>query len=352
MEPRDRARLEQTPTDDGRPTTDDDGRSSIGGRPSSTVAEPPAESDTVAVPIPAMAAPPAVARHAAGRRRFRLTPWALMTPALLLFFALFVLPQAGLLGYSFQPDPQSAAAGFTLENYGRFFGDPHYLSILGRTLWMGLLVTVICLVLGYPLAYWLARLETRWKTALLVLTIFPLLTSAVVRSFGWMVLLYRTGLVNQVLLGLGLVEAPLNLMYSLTGVVIAMAEVLLPFMVLTLYGVIRGIDRNLEEASMDLGAGPLTTIFNVTLPLSAGGILAGSLLVFSLAISSFVTPSLVGGPRVQLMATAINEQTVSLLNWQFAATLAAVLLVVVLALALAYSRLVERSSDRSAVVPA
>jgi ABC-type spermidine/putrescine transport system permease subunit I len=332
MEPRDRARLEPSP-------------------PVST--EVPAESDTVAVPVPGMAAPPGEARGAVvGRRRFGLTPWALMTPALLLFFALFVLPQAGLLGYSFQPDPQSEARGVTLENYGRFFGDPHYLGILGRTLWMGLLVTLITLVLGYPLAYWLARIETRWKTALLVLTIFPLLTSAVVRSFGWMVLLYRTGLVNQILLRLGIVEAPLNLMYSLTGVVIALAEVLMPFMVLTLYGVIRGIDRNLEEASMDLGAGPLQTIFRVTLPLSAGGILAGSLLVFSLAISSFVTPSLVGGARVQVMATAIQEQTVSLLNWQFAATLAAILLVVVLALALAYSRLVERSGDRSAVVPA
>jgi putative spermidine/putrescine transport system permease protein len=213
-------------------------------------------------------------------------------------------------------------------------------------------VTLITLVLGYPLAYWLARLETRWKTVLLVMTIFPLLTSAVVRSFGWMVLLYRTGLVNQVLLRLGIVDAPLTLMYSLTGVVIALAEVLMPFMVLTLYGVIRGIDRNLEEAAMDLGAGPLTTVYRVTLPLSAGGILAGSLLVFSLAISSFVTPSLVGGPRVQVMATAIQEQTVSLLNWQFAATLAAILLVVVLALSLAYSRLVERSGDPSTALPA
>lgn len=278
-----------------------------------------------------------------GKARPRLAPWLLMLPGLVVFFVLFFLPQAGMLGYSFQPDPQNRAEGITLENYTRFFGDPHYLGILGRTLWMGLLVTVVTLVLGYPLAYWLARTDTRWKTLLLILTIFPLLTSAVVRSFGWMVLLGRTGLINQALVGSGLAPRPLDLMYTLTGVIIALAEVLLPFMVLTLYGVIASIDRSVEEASMDLGAGPLTTILRVTLPLSAGGVLAGSLLVFSLAISSFVTPSLVGGPRVQLMATSIHEQTVSVLNWQFAAAVAAVLLVVVLALALAYSAVLERA---------
>ncbi len=334
MEPRDRAGVSPLSSFDGGQTAEVLDRSSADGHQSLPTAPPVTGDEAGGSPGTAW-----------------LTPWVLMLPALLLFFLLFVLPQARLLGYSFEPDPQSAATGLTLENYGRLFGDMHYLGILGRTLWMGLLVTVITLVLGYPMAYWLARLETRWKTVLLVLTIFPLLTSAVVRSFGWMVLLYRTGVVNQSLQRLGIVDAPLPLMYTLSGVVIALAEVLMPFMVLTLYGVIRGIDRNLEEAAMDLGAGPLSTIYRVTLPLSAGGVLAGSLLVFSLAISSFVTPSLVGGPRVQLMATAIQEQTVSLLNWQFAATLSAVLLAVVLVLALAYSRLVERSGDRSAVVP-
>lgn len=274
-------------------------------------------------------------------------PWMLLWPALILFFILFVLPQASLLGYSFRPDPQSEEQGITLENFSRFFGDPYYLRILGRTLVMGLGVTAICLVLGFPLAYWLARVESRWRTVLLTLTVFPLLTSAVVRSFGWMVILYRSGLVDQVFLRLGLADEPLELMYTLPGVVIALAEVLMPFMVLTLYSVIQSIDRNLEEASMNLGAGPMTTLMRVILPLSAGGILSGSLLVFSLAISSFVTPSLVGGARVALMATLIQEQAITLVNWQFAAAVAAILLLVVLLLATAYSRIVERTTTPS-----
>jgi putative spermidine/putrescine transport system permease protein len=204
-------------------------------------------------------------------------------------------------------------------------------------------VTLFTLLLGYPLAYWLARMQTRWKTLLLLMTMFPLLTSAVVRSFGWMVLLYRTGLVSTLLRATGLARGPVELMYSPPGVVIALTEVLLPFMVLTLYGVIQSIDGDLEAAAMNLGDRPLGALVHVTIPLSIGGILAGSLLVFSLSISSFVTPSLVGGPRVQVMATTIYDQTISLLNWQFASAVAAILLVVVLALAIGYSRVLERA---------
>jgi putative spermidine/putrescine transport system permease protein len=264
-------------------------------------------------------------------------PLLLLLPGVLIYVLLFVLPQAGLLQSSFEPASTSTAAAPSLEQYGRFLGDSHYLDILGRTLVLGGEVTLVTLVLGYPLAFWLARVETRWKTLLLLVTIFPLLTSAVVRSFGWMVLLYRTGPVSGALRALG-VPGPVELMYSMPGVVIAMSEVLLPFMVLTLYGVIRSIDPNLEEAAMSLGDGPLGTLRHVTLPLSLGGILAGSLLVFSLTISSFVTPSLVGGARVQLMATTVYEQTITLLNWPFASAISVVLLAVILGLALVYSR--------------
>jgi ABC-type spermidine/putrescine transport system permease subunit I len=273
------------------------------------------------------------------RRRLVLpgTPLLLVLPGMAVFFLLFVVPQAGLLQLSFEPARGSTAAAPTLEQYGLFLGDAHYLEILGRTLVLGVEVTLVTLVLGYPLAFWLARIETRWKTLLLLVTIFPLLTSAVVRSFGWMVLLYRTGPVSGVLRALG-VPGPVELMYSMPGVVIAMSEVLLPFMVLTLYGVIRSIDPNLEEAAMSLGDGPLGTLRHVTLPLSLGGILGGSLLVFSLTMSSFVTPSLVGGARVQLMATTVYDQTITLANWPFASALSVVLLAVILALALLYSR--------------
>lgn len=276
-------------------------------------------------------------------RRSVWAPLALLLPGLLVFFLLFVIPQAGLLGWSFRPSGDSDSAAPTLDNYARFLTDSHYLSILFQTVVMGAEVALITLILGYPLAYWLARTSSRWKTLLLLMTVFPLLTSAVVRSFGWMVLLYRTGLVSNVLRASGLSRGPVELMYTQTGVVIAMAEVLLPFMVLTLYGVIQSIDRDLEHAAMNLGDSPTGAVLHVTLPLSTGGILAGSLLVFSLAISSFVTPSLIGGPRVQVMATTIYDQTISLLNWQFASAVAAILLLVVLGLALGYSRALENT---------
>ncbi|HEX9013645.1 MAG TPA: ABC transporter permease [Anaerolineaceae bacterium] len=289
-------------------------------------------------------------RSARPRPARRAAAWpalALLLPGLLLFFLLFVLPQAGLLGWSFQPAGAPGPSSPTLDNYARFLGDAHYLGILLQTLVMGIEVTLITLVLGYPLAYWLARTSTRWKTLLLLMTVFPLLTSAVVRSFGWMVLLYRTGLVSNVLRATGISRGPVELMYTQPGVVVAMAEVLLPFMVLTLFGVVQSIDRDLEHAAMNLGDGPAGAVLHITLPLSTGGILAGSLLVFSLAISSFVTPSLVGGPRVQVMATTIYDQTIALLNWQFASAVAAILLVVVLGLALSYSRALENTMRSS-----
>lgn len=270
----------------------------------------------------------------------------LLLPAVALFLALFALPLGGLLRDSIVPT-SSGGAPLTLDQYARFFSDPYYVAILGRTLVMGAIVTALVLVFGYPMAYWIARTEARPKGLLLSLTVFPLLTSAVVRSFGWMVLFYQLAPLNTLLMHLHVIQHPLTLAYTLPGVVIALAEVLMPFMVLTLYPVIEGIDRSLEEAALDLGSGPFSTLFRVTLPLSKGGILSGSLLVFSLAISSFVTPSLVGGAKVHLMATLIEEETITLLNWPFAAAVAGILLVVVLAAVLLYSRTLDRARASS-----
>jgi ABC-type spermidine/putrescine transport system permease subunit I len=275
-----------------------------------------------------------------GRRRFRLVPVALFAPCALVYAVFFIWPQASLLAIS-----TSDKAGFTLHHYGRFFGDGYYWEMLGRTLGMGFAVTLITLVLGLPTAYVLARAQSRWAGFLLLLTTFPLLISAVVRSFGWMVLFFKDGMVSRTLVLLGFADKPVQLMYTMTGVIIALAQVLLPMMVLTLYGVFRSIDRDLEYAAMSLGARPSVALTLVTLRLARGGIVAGSLLVFSLAISTFATPSLVGGARANVMATAIYEHTVELLEWPFGAALAAILLVVVLSLSLAYGALVEGRTD-------
>ena len=283
-----------------------------------------------------MSVVPDACRWRWGRGRAWIGPIVLFAPCALVYAVLFIWPQTSLLGISMVDE-----SGLTLGNYSRFAGDSYYWELLIRTLVMGASVTAITLVLGVPVAYILARMDSKWTNFLLLLTTFPLLVSAVVRSFGWMVLFFRDGLVSRTLLWFGVTDHPIQLMYTLTGVIIALAQVLLPLMVLTLYGVFKSIDRDLEYAAMSLGARPSATLWLVTLRLARGGIIAGTLLVFSLAISAFATPGLVGGPRARVMATAIFEQTVELLDWPFGAALATILLVVVLAISLVYGSLVE-----------
>jgi putative spermidine/putrescine transport system permease protein len=283
--------------------------------------------------VEAAALSPAARRAAVGL--------ALLAPAGLVFALFFVWPQAGLLGLSVG-DPPSA------RHFARFLGDAYWLGVLVNSLTLGLCVTLVTLVFGFPLAFLLARSETRWAGLLLLLTTFPLWVSAVVRSFAWMVLFYRGGTISRLLQGSGLVEPDFALLGTFAAVVIALAQVLLPIMVITLYAVIRGIDRDLEHAALGLGATPLAALVLVTLRLASGGIVAGSLLVFSLSVSAFATPSMVGGARAHFMAVTIYEQTLELLDWPFAAAIAALLLGISLVVALAYGRLVG-AADRSSV---
>lgn len=268
-----------------------------------------------------------------GARR-GLVAAGLLAPAALLFATLFVWPQFNLLQLSFtNPAPYGVAS------YTRFLGDSYYLGVLVNSLALGVCVTLVTLLFGFPLAFLLARAETRWAGLLLLLTTFPLWVSAVVRSFAWMVLFYRGGTISRLLQGTGLVPPDFQLLGTFSGVVIALAQVLLPIMILTLYAVIRGIDRDLEHAAMNLGASPAAAMWLVTIRLARGGILAGCLLVFSLSVSAFATPSLVGGARAHFMAVTIYEQTLELLDWPFAAAVSAILLVIALSVALTYGRL-------------
>ena len=265
----------------------------------------------------------------------RAGPALLLAPALVLFAGLFVYPQLRMFAVSL------GAPHWSVREYARFLSDPYYLAVLGRSLALGAAVTAVTLVLGLPLAYGLARSESRHAPLALVFSTFPLWVSAVVRSFGWIVLLGRGGVVSTALSAIGLAAPSFQLLYTLGGVVIALGEVLLPFMVITLYGVIRGIDPELERAAQTLGANPLAAAALTTLPLARAGILSGSLLVFALAISAFATPSLVGGARVQLMATTIYEQMTDLADWRFATAVAFILLAAVLAVTFVYARFAQ-----------
>lgn len=278
---------------------------------------------------------------AAARRMNRRGAGLLVLPNLA-WLALFMLgPLLTLFVISFRG--YEAGRGiqdfWTLSHYVNFLTDAYHLEILGRTMRLGLVVTLWCLVLGYPLAYGLSRLRGFPRALLYFVVLLPLLTSAVVRTFGWMILLSNNGFLNRTLMDLGILDDPIRFMYSMNGIVIALVQVLLPFMVLALDAALLNIDPRIVEAARNLGAGTVRVFLQVTLPLSLPGVLSGSVLVFTLAVSAFVTPSLIGGPRVPVMATLIYQQGMSLLNWPFGGAIAFAMLATVVLLFLIAMRL-------------
>ena len=196
---------------------------------------------------------------------------------------------------------------------------------------LGLITTVICALLGYPLAYWLARARPRWQAVGLFLLIMPLMVSAVIRIFGWIVILGRKGLVNEALASVGL--EPVRLLYTDTGVVIGLVNVFLPFMALPLMAAIERIPPNLEEAARNLGANWYQMFCRTIMPLSLPGLISGSLLVYSISISAFVTPALMGNSRERMAAQQIYDEVLVSFNWPSASSLALTLVLVTLALA-------------------
>lgn len=262
-------------------------------------------------------------------------------PSALLFALFFFLP-IGLMALmsvlTGNPVVMPNVA-FTTRHYARMIGDPFYLEVIWTTIRIGLVTTLVALLIGYPLAHWMARIKSRTGHALLLMAVLaPMLTGIVVRTFAWMTLLSDKGVVNQTLMSLGLVSQPLKLMYTETGIVVGLVHIYVPFMVLTLTGVIGRIDERLEQAAENLGASPLRAFLEVTLPLSLPGILAGSLLVFALAISAYVTPILLGGFQIMTLPILVYQQISANFNVGFAAALGTVLLVISLMLVIAYNR--------------
>jgi putative spermidine/putrescine transport system permease protein len=246
------------------------------------------------------------------------------------FFALFFLaPLLILIFVSLHTDSSMAKMGFT--QYAKFLLDPFSLSVLANTLWVGVEVTALCLLLGFPMAWAFVR-SPRWAQGVLILVILlPLLTSVVVRTFAWIVILGRQGIVNTVLLGLGVIDGPLRLLYTETGMVVALAQVQMPLMVLPLITALSRLDPNLLDASAALGAGHWRTFRKVILPLTFPGIIAGCLLTYAAAITAFITQTLVGGGQMLFMPMYIYQQSSTLNNWPFAAAISIIFLVAVLA---------------------
>ena len=260
-----------------------------------------------------------VSVHAFSIRRPRRGIFALLLPLIAYLGVFYAYPIAAMMFRS------AGEPYWTIQHFAKLFREGIYLHVMWMTAEVAAVVTIAALVLGYPVAYLLARLDRAKSNLLLILVLVPFWTSVLVRTYAWMVLLGRQGVVNQFLLAIGAIDQPLRLLNTTFALYIAMVHVLLPFMILPLYGVMRGLDDDLLRAAQSLGAAPVAVFRQVWLPLSLPGVFAGCLLVFILALGFFITPALVGGPR-DLMIAVLIQQQVDLFNWPFASALAVVLL--------------------------
>ncbi|KRE09815.1 ABC transporter permease [Bosea sp. Root381] len=268
----------------------------------------------------------------------------LVVPATL-FVALGLLgPIAILFRYSlnqFIPG-QFMVDGLTIENYVKFFTDAYYLNVLLRTVRVAVVCTIVCLIMGFPLAYVLARTQSRFKNLLIISVILPLFVGNAVRAAGWMTAFGSKGALNASLMGIGLIDQPLEIMFTETAVVIGIIAVNLPFMVLTLQSVIEGIPRNVEEAAFSLGAGPSAMFRRVLWPLALPGVLAGTILTFILAMNAYATPVLLGGPKFQTMGPLVYGQFAQQNNWPFGGAIAFILMTATILLTVAAHLIVQR----------
>ncbi|MBF0277084.1 MAG: ABC transporter permease [SAR324 cluster bacterium] len=270
--------------------------------------------------------------------------WLLVVPLVIFWVIFFVIPVGLMFATSFNSQiigQVAVTSDLTLDNYIRFFSRSNYLLAAWRSVLLAIVVSVITLIVAYPMAYLIAKTENQARnTFLLILVLSAMQLDMVIRLYGMMVILGDNGLINQMLAGLGLikVDEPIQFMYNFLGVVLGLVQFALPFMILTLMGVIAGIDPSLEEAARSLGASRRRAFLRVTLPASMPGILSGSLLVFALSISSYIVPALMGGFRVGVLPIHIFQQVAEGARFQFGATISVILFILSAAAVATYLR--------------
>ena len=254
-------------------------------------------------------------------------PFLLIAPAVLLLGLFLVVPyiNIGIMSFRNPGNGSPYAPGFTTGNYLRLLSDSFYLKQIANTLIIGAITTFACLVLGFPVAWQLARTQMRFRGLAYGLVLSPLLVGIVIRSYGWTILLGNNGIINRTLINMGLIDSPLGLMYNTLGIIIALVHVFLPFMILPLMSALQGIDPSIEAAARSLGAGKITAFRRIVLPLAMPGIQAGCILVFVLSLSAYVTPSLIGGLRVKTMAVSVVDALIDTFQWPFGSAMALML---------------------------
>lgn len=276
-----------------------------------------------------------------------LSAGVLIGPATVIVTLGLLLPLIILFRYSlnrFEPRVMMVEA-FSLENYVKFFTDPFYTQIFFTTLRVALICTAVCLLLGFPLAYVLARTQTKFKNLLIMLVVLPLFVGNAVRAAGWMTVFGTKGFLNVMLQKFGIISEPLEIMFTEGAVIAGIIAVNLPYMVLTLQSVIEGIDRHVEEAAFSLGAGPVAMFWRVLCPLALPGIIAGTILTFILGMNAYATPVLLGGPKFKMMGPLVFGQF-QLNNWPFGSAVAYILMAATLILTATANLVVQRRYRR------
>lgn len=271
-------------------------------------------------------------------------PWLLSGPALLLFVGLLLMPLLLTLMLSFRvfSDVAGVMSAYTLANYWQVISDPYYGTIFLRTGGLAFAVTLLSIVLGVPETIVLARMKRPWQSLCLLVVLGPLLISVVVRTLGWQILLGNNGVLNNLLQSLHITSEPVRLVFTMTGMIIALTHVLVPFMVMSVWATMQKLDPQIEWAGRSLGGSPFAVFRRVVLPQIMPGVLSGSIIVFALSASAFATPALIGGRRLKVVATAAYDEFLGTLNWPLGASIAVLLLIANVAIVMGCSRLAER----------
>jgi putative spermidine/putrescine transport system permease protein len=267
--------------------------------------------------------------------------WAALAIPVLVFLLVCFLAPLVIMAVRSVTDLPTGSEGDPLANFRRFFGGEANLRVLGNTFWIAGISTLACLVIGYPYAYLMRLATPRWAGLLLIAVLVPFWSSLLVRTYAWQVILRDTGLINSTLQGWGLIDQPLDLYQTTTGVLLGMTQILLPFMVLPLFTTMARIDPELTKAAANLGASPTRAFLRVFVPLSVPGVLAGSLLVFVLALGFYITPALLGSPKDTMLSAFIATRVQQQLDWGLASAMALVLIAVTLIVLFLASRVIR-----------
>ncbi len=268
------------------------------------------------------------------------SPYLIVAPGLILLVVFLVLPLFSIIW------PTLYDGGFTLDSYISFFNSSYNVSILWRTVKLSMIVTVLSVIFGLPTAYFIARSNRKWRSLMMGLVLFPLLTNSVVRSFAWINILGTNGIINRALLATGLIQEPLQLLYTEFAITIGSLYLFLPLMITTLVGILENIDSEIVEAAETLGASPMVAFMKVIWPLSVPGVIVGSILVFTGTLTAYTTPQLLGGNQNMMMSTFLYQNAMTLGNWQNAGVIALIMIVTTMLVMKGFNLLAARIDRR------